>query len=158
MPGVFIDTWAWRAVADLGDAGHGLAVAIGRDLRRRGERLVTSDYVLDESVTGLRRWIGASAASRWLERTRDLVEDGAVELLWINEARFEAASALFGDLNGKFPDLSLTDCVSFAMMREVRIDVAFTADDHFVKAGGFRRLVERTRRGYRRALGSPPQS
>jgi predicted nucleic acid-binding protein len=151
MAGIFVDTWAWRAVADRGDAGHSLAVGINRDLRRRGERLVTTDYVLDESATGLRRWVGASGAARWLSSTKALVEDAAVELVWTSEARFEAASLLFAELNGKFPELSFTDCLSFAIMRELHIDAAFTADDHFVKAGSFERLVEPTRRGFRRA-------
>jgi predicted nucleic acid-binding protein len=150
MKGVFVDTWAWRALADRGDAGHAVAVGISRELRRRRAPLVTTDYILDESATGLRRWIGAANAARWLRGAQSLVEEGAVELIWISESRFEAASSLFEKLNGKFPDLSFTDCLSFAIMRELRLDAAFTADEHFVKAGGFERLAEPAKRGYRR--------
>jgi predicted nucleic acid-binding protein len=46
---------------------------------------------------------------------------------------FHSAAALFRQHTDK--EWSFTDCVSFGLMRELRIREAFTTDHHFKEAG-----------------------
>lgn len=151
MRRVFVDTWAWRALADRADPGHRVAGEIALELARTGAYLATTDYVLDETLTGLRRWIGAPRALAWLDEVQATASDGALDLVWLEPRRFDEAARLFGKLNGKFPRLSFTDCTSFVLMRDLDIDEAFTADGHFVRVGKFRSLVEQVGRAFRKA-------
>lgn len=51
---IFVDTGAWIALTDRSDRHHAEAVAIYKSLRQGRERFVTTDYVIDETVTRLR--------------------------------------------------------------------------------------------------------
>jgi predicted nucleic acid-binding protein len=57
----------------------------------------------------------------------------SLHLEWIGPARFHAAAGLFRRHGDK--DWSFTDCVSFAVMHELRIREAFTSDHRFRQAG-----------------------
>jgi predicted nucleic acid-binding protein len=56
-------------------------------------------------------------------------------LLNVTRLRFEAAITQFRALAPKVPRISLTDCSTFALMTELSIRWAFTADKHFYAAG-----------------------
>lgn len=142
---VFVDTGAWYALIDRRDAAHGRTAALVRELILGGVRLVTTDYVLDESCTLAKVRAGAEAANRLL----DLLDGtAALDLEWIGPERFARAKTLFR----KFRDqaFSFTDCTSFATMRERRLTQALTTDDHF-RIAGFELLPARAaRRGRQR--------
>jgi predicted nucleic acid-binding protein len=96
-------------------------------LRRR---LVVTDYVIDESVTLAKARGGAQVADRVLA----LIERGqGIRIEWIGPDRFAATRAFFR----KHADhaYSFTDCSSFVVMRELRLNRALTTDRHFVEAG-----------------------
>ena len=57
----------------------------------------------------------------------------ALRLEWIDPARFHIAANWFRKHGDK--QWSFTDCVSFAVMHELRIREAFTTDHHFRQAG-----------------------
>jgi predicted nucleic acid-binding protein len=48
---IFVDTWAWVALADKSDAYHRNAKAQHRKLLRTRRRYVTTDYVLGETCS-----------------------------------------------------------------------------------------------------------
>jgi predicted nucleic acid-binding protein len=50
---IFVDTWAWVALADKSDPYHRKAKAQHRKLLRIKRRYVTTDYVLSETITYL---------------------------------------------------------------------------------------------------------
>jgi predicted nucleic acid-binding protein len=131
MRDTFWDTWAWWALADRGDEGHAAAAEIARALRKDRWRAVTSDYVLDETLTGVRARCGHREALLLADRLAVIQEAGDLVLQRIDAKRFERALALFKRLDGKLPRLSLTDCTSLVVMIELRIRSAFTADPHF---------------------------
>lgn len=137
---VFVDTSGWYALIDRRDAGHSRTTALVRRLIKAGARLVTTDYVLDESCTLAKARSGSQAAVRLLDLLGQTV---AVDLEWIGPERFGSAEALFRTYQDQA--FSFTDCTSFAVMRERRIRDVITRDDHF-RIAGFRLLPEPSRR------------
>lgn len=127
---VFADTSFFFALAAKRDNAHARATAVYSRLLRARRRVVTTDYVIDETLTLVKLRTEAKVALALLERIEQsdaiLVED-------ISAARFQAAKALFR----KHSDhgYSFTDCTSFAVMRELKIIEALTTDAHFVEAG-----------------------
>jgi hypothetical protein len=93
-------------------------------------RLITSDYVIDETLTLLRLRLGIDAAEAWwhtIAFSRRVVRE------LVHEERAERARGLFFRYRDK--DFSFTDCTSFALMRELRLKEALTTDRHFRQAG-----------------------
>ena len=71
-----------------------------------------------------------AAATDFLETVE---RSESLRLEWIWPDRFHAAAAFFRKHADK--EWSFTDCVSFAVMHELRIREAFTTDLHFKQAG-----------------------
>ena len=127
---MFVDTAAWIAAADSADtSGPGVRKARDQWLSEGG-MLVTTDYVVDETLTTIRFRIGLDAAEAWW-----LQIEGSTRLRIksINEARRDRARSLFFGYRDK--DFSFTDCCSFVLMRELRIRRALTLDHHFRQMG-----------------------
>jgi len=128
---VFVDTGYLLALERRSDENHRRALGHWRSLRgRRLPRLVTTTYVFDEVVTYLNsRSLHASA----VKTGRRLPGSPSVELISVGEEIFRAAF----DLLEERPDkrYSLTDCVSFVLMRERGISVALAFDRHFEQEG-----------------------
>jgi len=127
---VFADTSALYALVDRNDAGHAAAKReVGR-LVGAERRIVTTDYIVAETVNLANARGGALVANRVL----DLVEQSSgIRTEWIGPERFDAAKAFFR----KHSDhaYSFTDCTSFVIMRELRLADALTTDRHFREAG-----------------------
>lgn len=130
MKFLFVDTAGWMACADAADPAHEAARA-GRDqwLEREGH-LLTSDYVIDETLTLLRVRLGQDAAENWWHT---MAASSRVRKEAIHVERAERARGIFFRYRDK--DFSFTDCTSFALMRELRLRQALTTDRHFQQAG-----------------------
>jgi len=127
---VFVDTWGWYVLIDRNDPSHSAAAALVRKVLESGGRLVSTDYIIDESCTLARARAGHAAAARLL----DLLERTAgLDLEWIGPERFERAKAIFRKHRDQ--SYSFTDCTSFAVMRERRLNEVITSDQHFRTAG-----------------------
>ncbi len=131
----FIDTWAYIALANRRDAGHEVACEVDAYLTDHGWTCATSDWVLDETVTQLHSLAGGAVAARFLDDLDAQLRARTLLLLNVSPPRFEAAVRHFRKLAPKVTRLSLTDCSSFALMEELEIRWAFTADRHFYAAG-----------------------
>src|SRR5207245_8558761 len=95
-----------------------------------GGILVTTDFVVDETLTLLRFRLGLIAAGKWWQQV-----DRSSRLRWerIDSDRFEKARQLFFQYRDK--DLSFTDCTSCVIMREIRLTHALTKNRHFGQMG-----------------------
>jgi len=133
---VFVDTWGWYVMIDRRDPAHEKVASLVRNLIQDGTRLVSSDYVLDESLTLAKARAGSEAALQLLALAESTA---ALDLEWVGSERFERAKRNFR----KYRDqtFSFTDCTSFELMRERGIEEAITRDDHF-RIMGFRLLPE----------------
>jgi predicted nucleic acid-binding protein len=101
-----------------------------RSLRRRLPPLVTTSYVFDEVVTYFNsRGYHAKA----VEIGNRLLTSPSVQFVQVDERLFKEGREYFRLHKDK--DYSLTDCISFVVMKMFRIETAFTFDQHFVQAG-----------------------
>lgn len=75
MP-TFVDTGAWLAIKNSRDRKHEAAAAAVSGLRMRRDRLITSDYVLDETYTGLLYDLGYDSAVQFKREVDALVASG----------------------------------------------------------------------------------
>lgn len=91
---------------------------------------MTTDYVLDETLTLLRSRISLAAATTFIDKLRG---SKSVRTFWIDEALFEKAIAVFQKSAGK--SWSFTDCTSFALIKDLSLSEAFAFDRHFREAG-----------------------
>lgn len=92
--------------------------------------MLTTDYVIDETLTLLRTRLGLDAAEEWWHM---VAASRRVRHEPIDGNRAERARAIFFRYRDK--DFSFTDCTSFAIMRELRLRAALTTDRHFRQAG-----------------------
>ncbi len=130
MRGLFVDTAGWMAMADAGDPAHKACRSSRDRWLRTGGILISSDYVLDESLTLIRRRLGLRAARAWWDQVET---SGRLRWEWIGPARVDRARDWFFRWDDK--EFSFTDCTSFVLMRELRLRLALTTDAHFRQAG-----------------------
>lgn len=150
MNGLFVDTAGWIACADGADPAHAASRAARDAALEAGRILVTTDYVVDETLTLLRFRLGLPAARAWWEQV-----DGSPRVRWepVDAERFEKAREIFFQYRDK--DFSFTDCTSFVVMRELRLTDALSTDRHF-RQMGFQILPE-ARRQRPRSAGRRPR-
>lgn len=127
---IFVDTSAFLALEDRRDAHHAEALDFRDDCFRSGEALVTSDYVLDESYTIIRRRTGHGVAVGFGE---DIRGSRLIRVEHVTHEVVETAWRLFKTYDDH--DFSFTDCTCFALMQHLRIDAAFAFDKHFREYG-----------------------
>jgi predicted nucleic acid-binding protein len=130
LKALFVDTAGWTMLADAADRQHAAARAFRDRWLERGGVLVSSDFVMDETLTLLRMRLGLQAAERWWDQVQSSTR---VRWEWIDPARAESARHWFFRWQDK--DFSFTDCASFVVMKQLRIREALTNDRHFVQAG-----------------------
>jgi predicted nucleic acid-binding protein len=130
MNAIFVDTAGWTACADAGDPAHLESVDARDTALASGARLITTDFVVDETLTLLRIRLGVRAAQAWWRQI-----DASHRLRWerIDAGRFDRAREMFFRFKDK--DFSFTDCTSFVVMGELHLTRALTTDRHFKQAG-----------------------
>lgn len=132
MGTVFVDTSGIYAFLVPEDTNHRASLRVAKELEAEGVSLVSTSYVVHETVALLQARSGVDAVRRFHEA----VVPG-MEVVWIDaETHGRGMSALLAARNRK---VSLTDWTSFEVMRDRGIDRAFAFDPHF-RRRGFRLL------------------
>ncbi|MCI4323647.1 MAG: PIN domain-containing protein [Thermoplasmata archaeon] len=128
---IFVDTSAWLALADSRDRDHSEALDVGRRLAR-GEfgKQITTNYILAETISLIRRQLGVPTAASLAEA---IASSGEIRTFWIEPVHHEQAVRLMAAHPDK--SWSLADCSSFVIMRALDISKAFTFDSDFAQAG-----------------------
>lgn len=132
---IFVDTGAWYSTEVEDDDRHLQATGfMKKDLASNSYGvLVTSDYVLDETITLLRTRRGIKPAVDFIDKIR---KSKSLQIVWIGREIFDAALEKLSKYDDrKDQDLSFTDCTSFSIMNDLSIANSFTFDSHFKKAG-----------------------
>ena len=132
MKAVFADTYYSLAILNRDDDAHERAVAASGSVTAR---TVTTAWVLTEVADAM---AGRNARGVFSAFLGSLRRDADVTIVPPQQALFDAGIALYADRRDK--EWSLTDCISFVVMREHGLTDALTADHHFEQAG-FRALL-----------------
>jgi predicted nucleic acid-binding protein len=136
----FIDTWAWLVLANDSDPAFNAVSTLRGEAAGRPGAWVTTDYVLDETLTRLFSAVPFAKARRFAEAIFQASESGLVEIERVTPGRFQAAWELRLRYRDK-PRISFTDLTSFVVMKEIGLTSVISGDAHFEHAGlGFRRI------------------
>jgi len=127
MNAVFADSFFYIAFLDRKDAWH---PRVHERSRGRSDFLITTRWVLVETANALSSPRTRTAAGEFLEQ---LERDPGTIIVEPGEATFREGWRLWRNRPDK--EWSLTDCVSFAVMKERGLSEALTRDHHYVQAG-----------------------
>jgi predicted nucleic acid-binding protein len=132
---IFVDTSAWYAAEVEDDINHKKAKNFLVQLAQGKHGVaITSDYVLDETMTLLRSRRGLLDAVTFIDKIK---KSKSIRVFWISESVFDKALGILRSRSDAA--WSFTDCTSFALMSDLSITEAFTFDGHF-KQAGFQKL------------------
>jgi predicted nucleic acid-binding protein len=134
---LFLDASYAIALASSTDHHHERAVELAQRIETGDMRLVTSRAVVLEIGNALSKLRYRAAAFVLLDA---IERDPNVEIVPLSEELYRQSLELYRQHQDK--EWGLTDCISFAVMRERSITDALTADDHFRQAGFRALLVE----------------
>jgi predicted nucleic acid-binding protein len=124
---IFADTFYFLALLDQRDAFHGKALRFAST--HRGA-LVTTRWVCAEVANALGQSPIRIPAGRFIQK---IAEDPAFQVVAGSDRLYDAGLALYIARPDKA--WSLTDCISFVVMREEGLSKALTGDRHFEQAG-----------------------
>lgn len=125
---IFVDTSAFYALVDKDDENHKVASEIIRKLVDEAAELYTSNFVLSETYTLLRNNVGHSKTVEFIKKARP-----SLKAIHITEDIEERAIQIFIKYSDK--DFSFTDCTSFIIIEDLKLEKAFTFDKHFQQYG-----------------------
>ena len=130
MKKIFIDANAWIALNNKRDQFHNKALRLNKKLLKERCYYITTNFVLDETYTGLLMKVGHFAALDFGERIRN---SKITTIIHVTEEIEYDSWNLFKQYSDKF--FSFTDCTSFVVMRQLDIIESFTNDHHFEQIG-----------------------
>lgn len=136
MPRVFVDTAAWIALINVDDVLHVPARQIMNTLRQEKTLLVTTEFVLLEVADALSAPKFRAKVVTFLNGLRRLA---VLKIIPVSPSLFAEGWKLYSERPDK--EWSLTDCTSFATMKQEQVSQAFTSDRHFEQAG-FMKLLQ----------------
>ncbi len=129
-PVVFVDTSFFKAVIDVDDDFHQEAVFILNKLKDETTELVTTNFIIDESLTLIRVRLNLETAIE----LKNFIETG-LDFLKIMRVTVEDELHAWKYFLKPWKGLSFTDCTSFALMKRLGLTRVATFDGHFRQAG-----------------------
>ncbi|MHA2298823.1 MAG: type II toxin-antitoxin system VapC family toxin [Candidatus Hodarchaeales archaeon] len=128
-----MDSSAFIAYANKKDQHHADADKVFEELKKQDSPysvLVTSYYVIDETITSLRKHVSHASASEWGEK---IFSSKIIDLVIEEQKLLMNAWEFFRKYQDKV--LSYTDCVIGTIVNERKIDEIFAFDEDFKKLG-----------------------
>src|SRR5215210_6459817 len=127
MNACFGDTFYFLALLNVDDAAH---ESVRKFLEGFDRSIVTTDWVLIEVADAM---ASLRARSQFCDFVDGIKRDGEVRIVRADSRLFDEGFQLYRQRPDKaWP---LTDCISFAVMTQLGINDALTADRHFEQAG-----------------------
>lgn len=125
---VFLDTSAFLAVLNANDQFHLSARLTWQEILASDTALFTSNYILLETIAVLQSRFGVESVRLFESDVLPVVETA-----WVDETLHQRGLSALLAANRR--QLSLVDCTSFELMRQMNIRHVFTFDPHFVEQG-----------------------
>jgi len=127
---IFVDTGAWIAISDSRDQYHFKAKSAFGSILSQYQQLVTTNLVIAETYTLIRYRGGYLPAMNFLKMIKQSKQILRIYAEANMDNQAETILQRYAD-----QDFSLTDAVSFAIMRERGIKEVFGFDHHFLIIG-----------------------
>lgn len=124
---ILVDTGAWFASVVPTDINH---VAASNWLRTSKEPLLTTDYIIDETLTLLK---ARGQSSRAFALGEQFFQGALATIHYVSDEDVRQAWTVFRTYSDK--EWSFTDCLSKAVMERLGITTAFAFDHHFRQFG-----------------------
>ena len=115
---LFVDTWAWLVLANDRDPAFDGVSRLRAAAAAQAGAWVTTDYVLDETMTRLFAGAPFAQARRFMEGVFEASRRGLLDIEHVTPERFAQAWRLRLRYRDK-PRISFTDLTSFVVMREL---------------------------------------
>jgi predicted nucleic acid-binding protein len=128
----FADTFYFMALLNRNDSAHAAAAVAHSD---GPQTLVTTEWTLTELADAM---CSRRRRQEFVKLYRVLASDPAIEIIGASSGLFSQGIELYATRPDK--DWSLTDCISFVVMKERGVTDALTGDHQFEQAG-FRALL-----------------
>lgn len=123
---IIVDTSAIYALLDKGDKNHASAIQILKNIQKKNKEIFLTNFILAECHALFLSRLGADIAGAWLK-------NNIWPVISVTETDEEMAkSIILGYTDKKF---SYTDATTFAVMKRLQLDEAFSFDHHFVQIG-----------------------
>jgi predicted nucleic acid-binding protein len=126
MSHLFLDTSFIIALEDADDQNHFSAMSYWKKFKKHPDKLSTTTYVFDETVTFLKKRISYEKA---VEVGNRLLSSPMLYLVHVSQEDFKKGWTMFQKYTDK--GFSFTDCLSFIIMGQQNINEALAFDDHF---------------------------
>jgi predicted nucleic acid-binding protein len=123
----FVDTSAWYALASEHDRDHRAAVAVYEGLVERKERLLTTSYVVAETMGLIQHRLGWRPLELFAAAAR------TIDVVWIDGVRHREAESLLFERRRRA--INIVDAASFVVMGALDVRDAFAFDDDFEREG-----------------------
>jgi len=130
MKAYFVDTSYWLALELNDDQNHKQALEHWQSLIKNSFAIVTTSYVFDETITYLN---SRNHHEKAVEVGENILLSPTIDLVHVDENLFFEGWAMFQQYQDK--RYSLTDCISFIVMKQKDLETALAFDKHFVQAG-----------------------
>lgn len=130
MTSLFIDTGFLIALEAQDDQFHRSALTYWQNFLTKPRPLVTTSFIIDEVATYFN---SRGHHRKAIDIGRYLMTSPSVQLIHVDATLFQDAWRWLERHQDK--RYSLTDCVSFVVMKQRKIKVALTFDKHFFQAG-----------------------
>lgn len=130
MKTYFLDTGYLLALELKSDENHALAQQHWQACLQAGARFITTSYVFDELVTFLN---SRDQHAKAVQLGNRLMLSPSVKFIHVDEALFAEGWTHFQQYQDK--RYSLTDCISFIVMKQFGLRIALAFDKHFAQAG-----------------------
>ena len=130
---IFIDASVWIAFTVETDSLHVQAKNIFNDLlKQKSIQFYTSDYIIDETATRIKKKKDGSGAKLFLQQLMDVFKKRKIEIIFISKILFDKSVRIFN----RYPEpntFSFTDASIVSVMRHYKIKTLLTFDRDFKK-------------------------
>jgi predicted nucleic acid-binding protein len=131
---LFVDTWGWVVLSNARDPAFACVAELRKSAAGRPYTWVTTDYVLDETITRLFMTAPFAQSNKFIEGIFEASRLGTLDIEHVTPERFTQAWKLRLRYRDK-PRFSFTDLTSLVVMRELGLRRVITGDAHFEQAG-----------------------
>ena len=133
MNKIFVATTGWQAIIDKNSEYYKFATKYFCKLRDKEIPIITSNFVMDETLTWVNEQIGHNEAVKVMELWQEAEDSNLMEVFVIDKKIEQEAREIFK----RYSDyqLSFTDATTFALCRKYEIKKIFGFDRDFNTIG-----------------------